>query len=37
MRIKDSDTALTLAAGAAGAWTCPEDVPMRQRRDWRLP
>ena len=34
MRIKDSDTALTLAAGA---WTCPEDVPMRQRRDWRLP
>ena len=33
MRIKDSDTALTLAAGA---WTCPEDVPMRQQRDWRL-
>ena len=36
MRIKDSDTALTLAAGAAGVWTCPEDVAMRQRRDWRL-
>ena len=39
MRIKDSDTALTLAAGAAGAagaWTCPEDVAMRQRRDWWL-
>ena len=34
MRIKDSDTALTLAAGA---WTCPEGVPMRQRRDWWLP
>ena len=34
MRIKDSDTALTLAAGAR---TCPEGVPMRQRRDWWLP
>ena len=34
MRIRDSDTALTLAAGA---WTCPEGVPMRQRRDWWLP
>ena len=33
MATQDSDTALTLAAGA---WTCPEDVPMRQRRDWRL-
>ena len=34
MRIKDSDTALTLAAGAR---TCPEGVPMRQRHDWWLP
>ena len=33
MATQDSDTALTLAAEA---WTCPEDVPMRQRRDWRL-
>ena len=37
MRIEDSDTALTLAAGADEAWTSPEGVPIREPRDWRLP
>ena len=36
MRIEDSDTALTLAAGADEAWTSAEGVPMREPRDWRL-